>query len=107
MELFYQRLNFAERSILYIRTDESRASYFRGSVRKRGTGRNGIPVYGLVTRDRSYETTGISHGGGEVDEKDRNPGRGGERHAKACWDYLHVAGMEMAPLGRNLRECML
>lgn len=63
MELFYRRLDFAGRSILYIRTDESRTSYFRGSVRKRGTERNGIPVYGLVTRDRSYETTGISREG--------------------------------------------
>lgn len=70
------RLDFAGRSILYIRTDESRASYFRGSVRKRGTGRNGIPVYGFVTRDRSYETTGISRGG-RVDEKDRRRGREG------------------------------
>lgn len=52
------------RSILYIRTDESRASYFRGRASgKEGQGRNGIPVYELVTRDRSYETTGISRGG--------------------------------------------
>lgn len=102
MELFYRRLDFAAWSILYIHTDESWASYFRSSVRKRGTGRNGIPVYGLVTRDRSYETTGISREGRW--EKDR--WRGGERHAKACWDYLHIAGMEMASLGRNLRECM-
>lgn len=47
MELFYRRLDFAGRSILYIRTDESRTSYFRGSVRKRGTERNGIPVQSM------------------------------------------------------------
>ncbi|CAL1683640.1 unnamed protein product [Lasius platythorax] len=47
-----------------------------------------------------------------VEEENRNPGRGAwgrgddERHAKACWDYLHVAGMEMASLDRDLRECM-
>lgn len=67
------RLDFARRSILYIRTDES---YFRGSVRKRATGRNGISAHGFVTRDRSYETTKneiLLEGRGE---ENRNPGRG-------------------------------
>lgn len=70
------RLDFARRSILYFRTDESRASYFRGSVRKRATGQNGISAHGFVTRDRSYETTKneiLLEGRGE---ENRNPGRG-------------------------------
>jgi len=48
---------FARRSIVYTRAGQS---YFRGGGQgKRATGRNGISVHGLVTRDSSYETTGI------------------------------------------------
>jgi len=65
MELFYQSVLprlFARSSIVYTRADQS---YFRGGgdggggQGKRATGRNGIPVHGLVTRDSSYEMTGI------------------------------------------------
>jgi len=48
---------FARQSTVYTRADQS---YFRdGGQGKRATGRNEIPVRGLVTRDSSYETTGI------------------------------------------------
>lgn len=78
----------------------------RQSVRKRGTGTKWNPS--LWTRHARQELRNDRDFARGSMREGSEPGKGRqERHPKACWDYLHIAGMEMAPLGRNSRECML
>lgn len=102
MELFYQgsTLRYG-RYFIFARTSRGGCSYFRGCVRKRATGRNGIPVHELVTRDSSYETTGILREGS--DEEDRAGKKGGaardtQRHVGIICTFCWLPGMEVASL---------
>lgn len=110
MELFYQGLTSHDgRYFIFVWTSRGRHISEAASGKERQD-------------EMEYQPMGSSRATGvakrrktrfcsRVEEENQNPGRdvgtrGGERHAKACWDYLHVAGMEMASLDRDLRECM-
>lgn len=105
-ETLLSRLDFA-RSILYIRTDESRRGRYHISEAASGKERQNEMESQSMALSR---TTGATKRPGfcaRVDEEDRQSVGGTkrrtERHAKVCWDYLHVPGMEMGSLVRSAR----